>query len=104
MCSVTVGEIDGLKLASDEALIGPIPPRRVPPCCMVYIEASWIECSRLWIIILIHCYVILKTTTSSEHYYFIVSNICQNNDNIGSAFPPISGQILATSGSSHRPK
>ena len=42
--------------------------------------------------------------TSSEHYCFIFSNIYQNNYNIGSVFPPTSGQILPTSGFSDWPK
>ena len=42
--------------------------------------------------------------TSSEHYCFIFSNSYQNNDNIGSGFPPTSCHIPPTSGSSDWPK
>ena len=42
--------------------------------------------------------------TSSENDCFIFSNIYQNNDNIGSGFPPISGKMPQTSGSSDWPK
>ena len=45
------------------------------------------------------------TKTSSEHYYFIFSNIDQNNNiEIGSGFPPTSGQIPPTSCCSNWPK
>ena len=36
--------------------------------------------------------------TSSEHNCFIFSNIYQNNDQIGSGFPPTSGHMHPTSG------
>ena len=45
-------------------------------------------------------YIILMKKTSSERHCFIFSNIYQNNDNIGSGFPPTSGQMPPTSGSS----
>ena len=41
--------------------------------------------------------------TPSEHYCFIFSNIYQNTDKVGSGFPPTSGQIAPTSGSSDWP-
>ena len=41
--------------------------------------------------------------TCSEYYCFIFSNIHQNNDAIVSGFPPTSGQIPPSSGSSNWP-
>ena len=61
--------------------------------------ASWVIISRLWVIIVISKKFILINKTSSEHYCFIFSNIYQNNDQIGSGFPPNSGHIPPTSGS-----
>ena len=54
--------------------------------------------------ILISSSFLLMKKTSSEHYCFIFSNIHQNDDEIESGFPPTSGQIPPTSGSSDWPK
>ena len=70
---------------------------------LVLSVASWVIISMLWIIILTSSSFISVGKTSSEHHCFIFSNIYQNNDKMGSGFPPTSGLIPPTSGSSDGP-
>ena len=54
----------------------------------------------LWVKILIHFQVILMKKTPFEHYCSIFSDVYQNNDKLLNDFPPTSGLIPPTSGSS----
>ena len=61
---------------------------------------SWVTISRLNIIIPLSSFISMKKA-SSGHFCFIFFAYLSNNDKIGRGFPPTSGQIPQTSGSSN---